>query len=641
MGFDVLRADVDNVDAWLVTYTNDIASSLQAVTEGAQELSGLASFTGSTAEAVKAYWGEAHVLATAAIALAGMELAMRCTEYAQGYDGIDANKNARFSQDALETTSTDYQGKQTDFADKDVRLKTAVDAVSDLIGSWTPSAAAITDNLSSLATDPSTLCSSVSAYEATSASGLAVSVDALLADAQSLVELLTAGTGGAAYVPGTIASQPWVADLYAAIQTSQTYQEEHSAAYEAAIAGLQGRMQERYDEYVAAEAEARRQAGIVEMGTAVLTVLAGAAAIVFTAGAATPVVVGLFAVSTAFQASNFIEGYNDFQLGSAGDITTAAFNPLRDTIFFGNQEIYDGATFVATAASSLAIPVGGVMGQASTAVRAGEMTMGQAARSYGAQLAKGLVVGELQDQAVDFGLSVTADPLCYALLGDGAAGQLTAQAIHMGAGMLDPFGDGDVDVDAAPRVRTADVDVGVPRADLDFSGDLGIDATTGVHTTGADVAVPKKVVDSPGGPDAGVLAGGADASLEPSLSERRAAQLEMNRQQGRQYEIQEFAKFQRDYPNAVEQVTIKMEDGTRIRVDAIAVDGDGNIHIQEYKSSHTATYTKNQGTAFGGDAGRFTMSGTIVGKKGTSAFGDGLAIPEGTRVTIVKPGHGR
>lgn len=275
MGFDVLRAGVDNVDAWLVTYTNDIASSLQAVTEGAQELSGLASFTGSAAEAVKAYWGEAHVLATAAIALAGMELAMRCTEYAQGYDGIDANKNARFSQDALETTSTDYQGKQTDFADKDARLKTAVDAVSDLIGSWTPSAAAITDNLSSLATDPSTLCSSVSAYEATSASGLAVSVDALLADAQSLVELLTAGTGGAAYVPGTIASQPWAADLYAAIQTSQTYQEEHSAAYEAAIAGLQGRMQERYDEYVAAEAEARRQAGIVEMGTAVLAVLAG------------------------------------------------------------------------------------------------------------------------------------------------------------------------------------------------------------------------------------------------------------------------------------------------------------------------------------------------------------------------------
>jgi hypothetical protein len=492
MGFDVLRADVDNVDAWLVTYTNDIAGSLQAVTEGAQGLSGLASFTGSAAEAVKAYWGEAHALAAAAIALAGTELAMRCTEYAQGYDGIDADKDARFSQDALETASTDCQGRQTDFADRDARLRAAVDAVSDLIGGWAPGAAAITDGLSSLATDPSTLCSSVSAYEASSASGLAEGVDALLAGAQSLVGLLGAGTGGAAYVPGTVAGQPWAADLYAAIQASQTYQEGHSAAYEAAIAGLQGRMQERHDEYVAAEAEARRQEGIVEMGTAALTVLAGAAAIVLTGGAATPVVVGLFAVSTAFQASNFAEGLDDFRLGSAGDITTEALNPLRDTVFLGNQELYDGVAFAAATASSLAIPVGGVLGEAGSAVRAGEMTLGQAARGYGAQLARGLVVGEIQGQAVDLGLSVTVDPVCYALLGDGAAGQLAVRAVHAGAGMLDPLGgDGDVDAGAAPRARAADADVGVPRAGLDLSGDLGIDASRlGVGTPEA-VPVPE------------------------------------------------------------------------------------------------------------------------------------------------------
>lgn len=55
------------------------------------------------------------------------------------------------------------------------------------------------------------------------------------------------------------------------------------------------------------------------------------------------------------------EAENSYYLALKGDITTKAFNPLRDTLFLGNQEVYDfvGVTFVAgsTVTSVFVAPV--------------------------------------------------------------------------------------------------------------------------------------------------------------------------------------------------------------------------------------------------------------------------------------------
>lgn len=64
--------------------------------------------------------------------------------------------------------------------------------------------------------------------------------------------------------------------------------------------------------------------------------------------------------------SNFVEAWQDIYYGSIGDIDTVAFNPIRDTVFCGNQELYDIWGTVSTTSSRNDNPLGtGVRGAAS------------------------------------------------------------------------------------------------------------------------------------------------------------------------------------------------------------------------------------------------------------------------------------
>ena len=113
----------------------------------------------------------------------------------------------------------------------------------------------------------------------------------------------------------------------------------------------------------------------------------------------------------------------------------------------------------------------------------------------------------------------------------------------------------------------------------------------------------------------------------------KADVLAQNRANGRAFEQQEFAKFSSQNNNAVEQITVKTSSGVRTRVDAIGLDANGNVVINEYKSSLTAPLTDNQKIAF---PEIFESGATVVGK-GKGIFSGGYQIPSGTKVTIIRP----
>ena len=71
----------------------------------------------------------------------------------------------------------------------------------------------------------------------------------------------------------------------------------------------------------------------------------------------------------------------------------------------------------------------------------------------------------------------------------------------------------------------------------------------------------------------------------------------------------------------------------RTRVDAIGLDTNGNVVIDEYKSSLTAPLTDNQKISF---PEIFESGATVVGK-GKGIFSGGYQIPSGTKVTIIRP----
>ena len=106
-----------------------------------------------------------------------------------------------------------------------------------------------------------------------------------------------------------------------------------------------------------------------------------------------------------------------------------------------------------------------------------------------------------------------------------------------------------------------------------------------------------------------------------------------NRAQGKAFEQQEFPNFSRNNTNAEEQITIKTSSGTKTRVDAIGLGENGNVVINEFKSSSTAPLTPNQKIAF---PELFSGGGTVVGK-GKGIFTGGYQIPSGTEVKVIRP----
>ncbi|HEL0561597.1 TPA: hypothetical protein TUR69_001839, partial [Streptococcus equi subsp. zooepidemicus] len=98
-----------------------------------------------------------------------------------------------------------------------------------------------------------------------------------------------------------------------------------------------------------------------DLALSLVTIAVGVAAIVMTAGAATPLVVGAFVVGSgtvAYGASNLFEAGHEIYLGSVGDGLTVASNPLRDTLFMGNDKLYHQVGGLFTTASAALIPIG-------------------------------------------------------------------------------------------------------------------------------------------------------------------------------------------------------------------------------------------------------------------------------------------
>ncbi|HEM6099540.1 TPA: hypothetical protein U2B91_001205 [Streptococcus suis] len=125
------------------------------------------------------------------------------------------------------------------------------------------------------------------------------------------------------------------------------------------LQAAQERDQARFE---ALAAEERSKQGWIDLALGAVTIAVGLAAIVATAGAATPLVVGAGIVAgtgtVAYGASNVAEAGQDIYLGYKGDGKTLAINPIRDTLFMGNDKLYHQVGGLFTTTSAVMIPIG-------------------------------------------------------------------------------------------------------------------------------------------------------------------------------------------------------------------------------------------------------------------------------------------
>ena len=298
--------------------------------------------------------------------------------YKDGYYQIDSSNHAKLPGQVFTTLHSDLKSSRDNLKSEIELLNTTKDKISDLVSYEGSSHTSTVMNYNFLMNQLKNLDTSITQYESNHASQDLVAFKELLAATKALItehagKTRTVGT----YQSGDFAKLKSVQRFAIAYKQATQQMESRVERVQAA--------QER--DKVRFEALARSDKGWKDMAVSALTIIVGVTAIVVTLGSATPLVVagGIVGLgTTAYGASNMYEADQDIKLGNAGDIQTKVGNPIRDTLFMGNDKLYHDVGNVFVTASAIMIPIGqtqsAVKGLTQFAIgEAGAYTAGQVA----------------------------------------------------------------------------------------------------------------------------------------------------------------------------------------------------------------------------------------------------------------------
>ena len=301
--------------------------------------------------------------------------------YKDGYYQIDGDLHTKLPGKEFTRLHSDLKGSRDKLKPEIELLKTTKSDISDLVSYEGSSHTSTVMNYNFLMNQLKNLDASITQYESSHSGQDLVAFKELLAATKALI----AEHSGKSRNVGTYQSGD-----FGKLKSVQRF----SLAYDQAAKQMESRVervkaaQDRDKaRFEALAAEDRAKKGWIDLGVGVFTAVIGIVVIVSTMGAATPLVVAGAVVgfgTSVYGLSNAEEGFHDIQLGNAGDIQTKAKNPIRDTVFMGNDKLYHdvGNTFVT--ASAIMIPIGKtqsvVQGLTEFAIgEAGAYTAGQVA----------------------------------------------------------------------------------------------------------------------------------------------------------------------------------------------------------------------------------------------------------------------
>ena len=326
-----------------------------------ERLVSMESFSGASAESAKAYLQEVHGLLVSFLQTTLQYYQARLLLYKIGYYDIDASLYSSIPQEILKEVQEKLGRESETLQEVSDSIGRSVNSVSDLIYLKNPSIDNLKNTMDGLKSELGDFEAEIGDYESSELQAVQSDVQGMIDSLQATVlDYLNNGTSIPSYQPGAVAGNTNMLDLYQRAVAAGQYVEEHQEEIKLAAAEQEKAFAQMQADYEAA-CEAREQEGQVKMLQGALAAGVGIAAIVFTGGAATPVVAAAWVTggcSVAYGVSTAFEGAQDWYLGSIGDLETAAVNPIRDTIFAGNQELYDLWGSLNMMAAGMCIPVG-------------------------------------------------------------------------------------------------------------------------------------------------------------------------------------------------------------------------------------------------------------------------------------------
>ena len=320
-------------------------------------------FTGKTGDAVKSYLGEAHITILSGIKVTAQTLLDNMAAYKDGYRAIDSSTNFKLDEEAIQEFRKKLASNYEDTDEYTGKIRSALSEVSDISDVGMPDSNGVFDIHEQMDSDLIKLVSNVNSYERKNVERLENSVELLLENLQSCLSKIGLSQGAIeSYETGSFITGKDAGTLNTGIKIFGDLHEKNKEAYDEIY---------ETEQKIKDEAEKRKTQGIWRIVGGAVLIATGAACIVLTGGAATPVVadvaVAVGSGTAVFGAADAIEGTQDIYYGSTGDIDSTAVNGIKDDLFQGNEDAYylteNAFAFVASAM----IPIG-------TASKAGELT---------------------------------------------------------------------------------------------------------------------------------------------------------------------------------------------------------------------------------------------------------------------------
>ena len=316
-------------------------------------------FTGKTGDAVKSYLGEAHITILSGIKVTAQTLLDNMAAYKDGYRAIDSSTNFKLDEEAIQEFRKKLASNYEDTDEYTGKIRSALSEVSDISDVGMPDINGVFDIHEQMDSDLIKLVSNVNSYERENVVRLENSVELLLENLQSCLSKIGLSQGAIEiYETGSFITGKDAGTLNTGIKIFGDLHEKNKEAYDEIY---------ETEQKIKDEAEKRKTQGIWRTVGGAVLIATGAACIVLTGGAATPVVadvaVAVGSGTAVFGAADAIEGTQDIYYGSTGDIDSTAVNGIKDDLFQGNEDAYYLTENAFAFAASAMIPIG----QASTA----------------------------------------------------------------------------------------------------------------------------------------------------------------------------------------------------------------------------------------------------------------------------------
>ena len=326
--------------------------ALDALQESIASLANQSELQGKAMTSAKSYMTEVHGTFIQTLTLLMNEYIASFLLYKDGYYQIDTHNHAELPEDVYKGLYSDLGKSKQRFEQQLEQLTTAKLRVAGLVNYQGTSHTKTKFTYEKLMKDISHLDESITQYEEMHARQDLQTFKELLAATKSLLaEYSSRDRSMGSYQVEDFRQLPSMNRFMLAVQQSAIYLNNHMPQFQDA--------QER--EKVRVYAEERTKKGAMDLVFGVLTLVAGATALVMPVGAMWPIVTFAFkSGALAFSVSGFsnsIEAGWNIYYGLSGDGKSVAVNPIRDTMFIGKGELYHSLGQIFGLTTGVFIPI--------------------------------------------------------------------------------------------------------------------------------------------------------------------------------------------------------------------------------------------------------------------------------------------